>query len=366
MLLVYFSVAFVTGIVLGSKFDLPLWFLLVALLPLPLIWLQRQHKKRFLIVSLCLLALCAGAIRYQSSQPTFNENAIKFYNGSGQVQIKGLIAGDPDVRDKNAQLQLVATQVNANGNWHNISGKVLLFVPRQPAYRYGDALMVTGKLESPEKLDGFDYPNYLANQGIYSTMSFLRIEVTGTGKGFKPLGWVYSLRSLLAQKMAEVLPEPQASLAQGIILGIRGNIPQSLNNDFTRTGTTHILAISGMNLNIVAGILVATGIWLFGKKRYLYVWLALAAIWIYSLLTGFNSPVVRSAFMLTLFLLADVLGRQRSAITAVAFAAAMMIAFTPRVLMGCLFSVELPGDAGTGLHRATTSNVGEESYRPPG
>ena len=139
--------------------------------------------------------------------------------------------------------------------------------------------------------------------------------------------------------MAETLPEPQASLAQGMILGIRGNITPALQDSFIRSGTTHILVISGSQFNIVAGILVATGIWLFGKKRYLYIWLALAAIWIYALLTGMGPPVIRSAIMVSLFLIADLLGRQRSAITVLGFAAAVMVAITPQILRDASFQL---------------------------
>jgi len=92
------------------------------------------------------------------------------------------------------------------------------------------------------------------------------------------------LRASLAQTLARVLPEPQASLAQGILLGIRENIPQSVKNDFARTGTAHLLVISGLHLDIVAGIMLSFGTWLFGRRHYLYVWLAMTTIWLYVLL----------------------------------------------------------------------------------
>ncbi|GAI21783.1 unnamed protein product, partial [marine sediment metagenome] len=152
-------------------------------------------------------------------------------------------------------------------------------------------------------------------QGIYSTMLYPEIEIVGTGKGFKPLEWVYSLRNHLSQTLAEVLPEPQASLAQGIILGIRGNIPSSVKADFSHSGTAHLLAISGLHLTIVLGMTLSIGIWLLGKKHYPYIWLALGIIWLYALLTGMHPPIIRAAIMASLFLTAEFLGRQRSAIT---------------------------------------------------
>ncbi len=139
------------------------------------------------------------------------------------------------------------------------------------------------------------------------------------------------------------MPEPQASLAQGIILGIRTNIPASLEDDFVRSGTAHILAISGINLTIVAGILVSLGIWAFGRRRYTYIWVALSIIWLYTLLTGLHPPALRAAIMVSLFLTADFLGRQRSGIIALFLAAAIMVGINPQVSLGCLVSDELCG-----------------------
>lgn len=241
-------------------------------------------------------------------------------------------------------------------------------MPRYPAYRYGDILQATGKLETPPQLDDFDYRGYLAHQGIYSTMLYPEVEVIDSGKGLAPLQWVYSLRSRLSQTLATVLPAPRASLAQGIILGIRGNIPDQVKTDFSHSGTAHLLAISGLHLSIIAGILLATGIWLFGKQRYLYVWLALGTIWLYAVITGLHPPVLRAAIMVSVFLTAELLGRQRSAFTALAFAAAVMVGISPQILWDASFQLSFLAMSGLIFifpplrilgRRAVTATLGE-------
>ena len=339
MLLISLSGAWITGILLGTKLSLaPVW-LAVSALPLPFIFIFRQHKKLLLTSALLMLALLGGIVRYQSTIPVVNENYVRFYNDKTAVELKGIVSQSPDVRDKSTHLFLSNIELKTAGGWKKLQGTVLIFVPRFPVYNYGDELLVKGKLQTPQALDDFDYPGYLANQGIYSTMLSPQTALIGTGKGFRPLAWVYALRNRLSQAMAATIPEPQASLAQGMILGIRGNITPELQNAFIDSGTMHILVISGSQFNIVAGILVATGIWLFGKRRYFYIWLALAAIWIYALLTGMSPPVIRSAIMVSIFLCADLLGRQRSAITAIGFAAAVMAAITPQILGDASFQL---------------------------
>ena len=233
MPLIYLSCAWVAGIFLGSKFNLPnlpLTFVLIGLIPLPLLFLLRQHRKLIILASLCLVALFGGAFCFQSSQPPDDESCLRFYNNE-TVEIKGMVNTDPEVREKTSHLRLSATEIKLDEERQKVSGTALLFVPRYPTYSYGDVLLVTGKLETPPQLNDFNYRDYLAHQGIYSTMLYPRIEILDRGKGSKPLEWVYSLRNRLSQTLAEVLPEPQASLAQGIILGKRGTIPQDLRGD---------------------------------------------------------------------------------------------------------------------------------------
>ncbi len=346
MSLVYLSCAWVAGIFLGSALDLPLVLVFAGLIPFPLVFFARHHRKLIVLASLCLIIFLGGAVYFRSTAPTVDEGHLQFYNGQGTVEIKGLINRDPELGDKTARLYLSAREIKADKGWQKVSGTALVLVLRYPDYRYGDELLVTGRPETPLQLGTSGYRDFLANQEVYSVMSYPKIEVLATGKGFKPMEWIYSLRNRLSQALARVLPEPQASLAQGIILGIRGDIPSSVEAAFVRTGTAHILAISGLNLSIVAGILVSFGIWLFGRKRYIYVWLTLSAIWIYALLTGMHSPVIRAAIMASAFLAAELLGRQRSAFTALSLAAAVMVGINPRILWDASFQLSFLSMAG--------------------
>jgi hypothetical protein len=203
MTLIYLSLTFVIGVLLGSKIHLPAWSLIFALLPLSLL-LIKKHRKIIVTTSLCLLALFGGMVRYQANLPIVDESSIQFYNEGGAVTLQGVIATAPDFRDTNTQITVSVSEVNG----HPVSGKILLFAPRYPEYKYGDVLQVNGKLETPPILGDFDYRDYLARQGISSIVSYPEIEAVESGKGFEPLEWVYSVRKTLSQKMAEVLPEP--------------------------------------------------------------------------------------------------------------------------------------------------------------
>jgi len=346
LVLIYLSCAWLAGIFLGTKLYIPLWFVFISLVPLILLFFFRRHRKPIILTSLAIIIFALSSVYSYSSLYGIDDSKVWFYNDRGPVELKGAVAGDPDIRDKNTRLTLEAAAVRLDSGWHDVEGTVLIFTPRYPAYEYGDVLRVTGELATPPQLDDFDYRGYLEHRGVHATMLYPQIEVLDTGWGFKPLAWVYAVRGRLAQKLAEVLPEPQASLAQGVLLGIRGNIPQELKDDFSRSGAAHLLAISGLHLGIMAGVVLGIGLWLFGRRYYLYVWLALGAVWLYTVITGMNPPVVRGAIMASLFLAAEALGRQRSGMVALTFAAAVMVGIHPYILGDASFQLSFLAMAG--------------------
>jgi len=344
--LLYVSCAWVAGVFLGSKIGLPWLALFLGLVPFALIPFRPGSRKTLIVAGLCLLAILGGVIRCPSLFPPADEHSLRFYNDKGIVEIQGMVAEEPDIRDRLCLLTFSSSEATVNGERKRVSGTALIQVPRYPAYHYGDVFNVTGKLETPQPFDNFDYRTYLARQGIYSVIYYPKVELLGQGEGVKPLQWIYSLRERLAAALARALPEPQGSLAQGILLGLRGNIPDSLNDAFSRTGTAHILAISGLNISIVIAMFLSLGALLFGRQRSLYIWLALAFTWLYTLLAGMNPPVIRAAIMGSLFLIAVYLGRQGSAIIALAFAAAVMVGIQPQLLWSVSFQLSFLAMAG--------------------
>jgi len=347
--LLYVSCAWVAGIFLGSKLSLPLLALAFGLIPFALIPFLPSSKKTLIVAGLCIFALLGGGLNFPSSLPPVDEHSLCFYNDAGVVEIQGMVSEELDIRDRYCLLTFSASEIIANGEKEEVSGTALIRVPRYPTYHYGDVLKVTGELETPLQFEDFDYKSYLARQGIYSVIYYPGVEVLDHGQGIKPLQWIYSLRERLSASLARALPEPQCSLAQAILLGLRGNIPDSLYKAFSRTGTAHLLAISGLHISIIIAMLLSFGILVFGRRRSIYIWLTLALMWLYALLAGMHPPIIRAAIMGSLFLIAEYLGRQRSAIIALAFAAAVMVGVQPHVLWSVSFQLSFLAMAGLTL-----------------
>jgi competence protein ComEC len=346
MWLLYVSCAWVAGIFLGSKISPPWLALALGLIPFALIPFLPGSRKTLIVAGLCLFTLLGGGLYFPSSLPPTDEHSLRFYNDQGIVEIQGMVAEETDIRDRYCLLTFSASEIIVNSEKEEVSGTALIRVPRYPTYHYGDVLKVTGELETPLQFEDFDYKSYLARQGIYSIIYYPGVEVLDRGQGFKPLQWIYSLRERLSASLASALPEPQGSLAQAILLGLRGNIPDSLYEAFSSTGTAHLLAISGLHISIIIAMFLSFGILVFGRRRSIYIWLTLILTWLYTLLAGMHPPIIRAAIMGSLFLIAEYLGRQRSAIIALAFAAAVMVGVQPNLLWTVSFQLSFLAMAG--------------------
>jgi competence protein ComEC len=345
MRLILLSLCWIVGVCVGIQ-SVYLWvvipaMLVVASLAFPL------RRSQALLLCLCLIVLLGGILVTQTKSLTADTSTLQAYNDKGTVHVRGLVSKDPELKGGTLVLNLNARQVKAGETWEDVSGGVLVYALPYGSYRYGDVLEIQGALETPPRLDDFDWRELLARQGICSLIKYpVKMELVASGQGFKPLEWIYSARTRLSQSLDSALPAPHSSLAQAILLGKRSMIPDYLDEAFFRTGTTHIIAVSGLNVGIIGGIMLSAGIWVFGRRRPTYFWLAVAAIWGYAVLTGLEPPVLRAAIMCSLWLFADFVGRPRSALPSLLFAAAIMIGLRPSITNDVSFQLSFGAMAG--------------------
>ena len=224
-------------------------------------------------------------------------------------------------------------------------GSTLVRQRDAPYFRYGDVLRLEGTLEMPPRFADFDYQEYLARQGIAAVMSFPRATLVEEGQGSWALGRVYALRHRLAESLQEALPQPQAALAQAVSLGIRGDLPDGVREDFLETGTGHLLAISGLHVGVLLGVALAASRAALGGGRW-YLLAPLLLLWLYALLSGMAPPVVRASIMGTLFLAARFSGRPGAGLPALSVAAGVMAGLDPSLLRDVSFQLSFTAMAG--------------------
>ena len=343
MTLAYLAAACLLGVGLMAATGEPWAVVGAAALAFLALLLARRSWRALPWAALLAALLIGGAWRYDATLPPIEPQGIATYNDGEAVRFRAVVSGELDERGTSVRLRLSAREV-FDGQWQNTSGAVLMRAGLFPQYDYGDLLEVTGKLETPPTLEDFDYREYLARHGVYSTIAYPKATLLATGQGNPLWAGLYDLRADLGSALTDALPEPEASLAEGILLGRRTSLPPSLSQAFNDTGTSHLLAVSGYNVTLVAGLFIAGLAWLIGRRRA--AWLALAAIVGYAFLVGGQPSVQRAAVMGSLYVAATALGRQSGALPALALAGAGMTAFDPQLVKDASFQLSFASALG--------------------
>jgi competence protein ComEC len=259
----------------------------------------------------------------------------------------GTLTDDPRPRGERQQLVLDDLLLARGDQQRAVRGRVLVWLPRTAQLAVGDRVRVTAKLEEPQDFDGFAYREYLARQGIGGIAR--AFDVTVVGQRVSPLVAITaSARRWLLGGLNEIVPEPEAALGAGILLGVRAGIAPEVADAFAAAGLTHVVAISGWNIAIVAA-LVAAFLRPMARRRggrLLGSACTIAAIGGYVLLTGASPSVVRAALMAGAILVARVEGSPAHAASALMLAALGMLLVAPPVLWDVGFQLSLLATAG--------------------
>ncbi|MBN1179338.1 MAG: ComEC/Rec2 family competence protein [Anaerolineae bacterium] len=349
MILVFLAAAWLTGIALVEALAIPWQVLLLIALGGIVAALNWRDSSRARLAGACAVVLALGGGRFLLAQPRFDAHALAAYNDAGAVTVVGVVAEEPDVRESHVNLRVQAERLTLpDGRELDVDGVVLVRAARYPAFDYGDRLRVTGPLETPPHGDDFSYRDYLARQGVYSFMPDVRIRLVESGAGSLFTAALLAFKRHAQSTIAAILHEPAASLLTGILLGIESTIPADLMAAFSATGTTHIIAISGFNITIIAGIFAGLSLRLVGK-RYA-TWVAIAGVIVYTVFVGASAAVVRAAAMGTLYLLGKHLGRSTFAPVSVAASAIFMTLLNPNTLWDMGFQLSFGATVGLILY----------------
>jgi competence protein ComEC len=176
------------------------------------------------------------------------------------------------------------------------------------------------------------------------TIAFPRYTVTGHEPGSVPAEAAAALRSWSLWNIERALPEPHASLAAGVLLGAQRTMPANLVSALRITGTTHLVVVSGQNIAIVLGAVVALLTAVMPRRRA--GMLALLLLPGYVLLVGASAPVVRAAVMAVGIAIAHTSGRRTPAWIFLTYAAAGMLALDPALAANVSFQLSAAATAG--------------------
>ena len=359
MTLIYLAVAWLLGIAAAQTTGVPwqVWPVLgLAALLIGLLWRDRPLVRQ---IGVCGLVFVLGAGRLLWAAPRFDAHSLATYNDIGWVSVEGVVVREPDERETYTNLCLRAERLTLpDGTEIPVNGLVLVKAERYPPRQYGDRLRVEGLLETPPVFESFSYREYLARQGVHTLMRRVHVILLAENQANVLLYHLFRFKRSAQSTIARLLPEPQAALLTGILLGVETGIPTDLMDDFAATGTTHIIAISGFNITIIAGIFSGLARRLFGSRRA--VWVAIGGVALYTIFVGGSAAVLRAALMGILYLWGRHLGRATFAPTSLAAAAIGMTALSPYTLWDVGFQLSFAATIGLVLYTDPLERASEQ------
>jgi len=178
-----------------------------------------------------------------------------------------------------------------------------IYLPRYPEINYGDNLIVEGVVDG-DNLEEVKLIDCSSSDGI-----------------------LISIRNKLMQFFQRSLPARHAGLVAGVVLGSKDGIDDCFWEELKKSGTVHVVVASGMNVSIVAGFLISLFALFMSRRRAIPF--VLVGIWLYSILSGFDAPLVRASIMGSIAFTAQELGKLYYAGRALVITAALMVFIKP-------------------------------------
>lgn len=305
------------------------------------IWNKSSHpllSRRLFRIGFSLLAAAflSGGWAFQSCVENWHQNNSLPVLGQEEVTVIGEVISYPQQSSSHLSAVLEIEEVKTGGVVHPGNFQIQIRLPAGFHLYYGDRIEAAGEIVPTLETGEMPHRSYLAASGISGRMFYPQIEMIGQeNRDFRY--HIYQLRDASHRLIYEQMPFPESALVSGILLGIDWNIPEFLQDAYRRSGTIHIVAISGFNIALVAGLISR----LFRRIFPVY-WdgfFAAAAICFYTVLVGAEPPVVRAAIMGAAAIPAFYIGRRIIGINHLAITASIMMLFNPFLLWSVSFQL---------------------------
>lgn len=350
-------IAVMAGIYTGYIREWPLLWVLAVLSAGAVAFLRCiRTGPRLLILPAAMVVMFAMSVLniqthlYEKPGPEHIVN----HAGPDILHVEGLITEPPKPFPDRTQLVVSALHIRKDGAFVPVHGKILLNAALEMPFRYGQVIRFKTRLKPPRNYQnpgGFDYENHLRFKGI-RVHGFIsnpaHIVVLRENQGHPLRMKIEAFRQHLNTAIHAHSEPPAGAIIQALILGGQHEIPKTVRDQFNRTGVSHILAISGFHVGIIAIISIFTVRTFMKASSYLLLRfnvtkvsmvISFIPVAVFALIAGMGTSVVRATIMAMAFLFAIFLGKERDLYQTLALAALMILMAWPPSLFDISFQL---------------------------
>ncbi|MEI7480505.1 MAG: ComEC/Rec2 family competence protein, partial [bacterium] len=322
---IFYSICF--GFIIGiffssfSKFGFSIFSLTIVLsFSLLLSQIFTKNKAIITLIAVFIISFGLGTLRYSVADISRGEAVFEFLEQ--KITAVGEVIDEPRLTQQNQQIILQPDKINGQNVAEN--DKIIVSTASYPVVNYGDKISVTGVLKKPENFKNnnrtFDYVNYLSKDDIFYQISFANVKVVSSDNGSYLISTLLKIKNSFLNSISRVLPDPESSYLGGVLLGAKSSLPKDWQEYFRLAGVSHLVALSGYNISIVAEYIVL--MFSFLSQR-----LALSfggfGIVLFVLMTGASPTAIRAGIMACLVIWAKFIGRQYNIHRAIIVAAVL-------------------------------------------
>jgi competence protein ComEC len=282
------------------------------------------QKSVIFLIALFIFSFGLGILRYEIKETRLENNYLA-NQISQKVSLEGIIVDEPSIKDQGQQLIMEYESKN----------KIIVSAGLFPEFKYGDLIQVEGKLERPQNFEtttgtDFDYIGFLAKEDIHYQISFAQVKLISSEHGSSIKNSLFTFKNAFINKINLLIKEPESALLNGLILGAKNSLGKELQTDFRVAGVSHIVALSGYNITIVAVGIMA--ILAFLPKAFSLSF-GVLGILAFAVMTGGTATVMRASIMALLVLLAKGTNRKYDISRALLLAGVFMLIQNPKILV---------------------------------
>jgi len=330
---------------IGITFSFFLIFLSVTLFSYrKFIAVDFESRQKILLIAIFTLSFAVGVIRYEIKdlQPL----DINLENNIGnKVMISGVISDEPTRKDKQAILVVDFKSISLGTSSIAVSGKPacagrgIVSTDLYPEFKYGDLINISGKLEKPENFvntngtsttSSFDYVSYLGKDDIFYKVDFAKTQLISSGHGNVIKSFLFDFKNSFISNLNKTISEPESSLLSGILIGAKSSMGKDTTEIFRKAGLSHIVALSGYNITVVANAITKTLSFLPNTVGFFG---GIIGIILFVIMSGASSTAVRAGLMALIIVLADITHRNYQVGRALIVAGLLMVIINPKILV---------------------------------
>jgi competence protein ComEC len=283
----------------------------------------------------------------------------------GEVVLVGRMASPPERSGFGYMADLRVDHLWYEGNEVVRGGGVEVFAG-DLSVGVGDRVMVNGEISLPETGDdGFDYARYLSTKRISALVEASSVRPLGGKRG-----WIGQIHRRTDVALGYGLRPREAAVVRGMVLGDRSLIPEDLELSFQRSGVTHVLAISGQHVAILAAVIYFV-LRIFAIPTAIRAGITIGVIWPYILIAGAPPSAIRAGVVATFVLAAPLFGRQVSPLHFMSTMIALVLAYNPQLVYNTGFQLSVAAVFGILLLTRPLKSLVDRTLlrpfaRPPG